>query len=96
MAAYLIGRMSITNPETYAEYKKRTPAIIEQYGGRFLSRGGEKITLEGENETRRVVIVEFPSAQKAEEFYRSSDYQAAIAIRASAAQMDLMIVDGFE
>lgn len=96
MAAYLIGRMNITDPDTYAEYKKRTPEIIERYGGRFLSRGGEKITLEGEKETRRVVIVEFPSAQKAAEFYHSPDYQAALVIRKNAAQMDLMIVGGFE
>lgn len=47
-------------------------------------------------ETRRMVIVEFPSTQKAEEFYQSPDYQAAIAIRKNAAQMDLMIVGGFE
>lgn len=96
MTAYLIGRMQITNPEAYAEYKKLSPKIVEQYGGRFLSRGGRKINLEGAEETRRVVIVEFPDAQKAEEFYWSPEYQAAMKIRENAAQMDLMIVGGFE
>lgn len=47
MAAYLLGRMAISDPSKYARYKALTPDIIARYGGRFLTRGGEKLTLEG-------------------------------------------------
>lgn len=96
MAAYLIGRMTITDPVTYGEYKKRTPAIVAAFGGRFLSRGGRKVTLEGVEEARRVVVVEFPSLEKAWEFYYSPEYQEAIALRKGAAAMELIAVEGSE
>lgn len=59
MAAYLLGRMAISDPSKYARYKALTPDIIARYGGRFLTRGGEKLTLEGPADERRIVLVEF-------------------------------------
>lgn len=96
MPAYLVGKMKITDPEAYGRYKERTPKIVEKFGGRFLTRGGEKLCLEGSEETRRVVIVEFESMDMAEAFYRSKEYQDAMELRKDAALMDLMIVGGFE
>lgn len=96
MSAYLIGKMEIHDHDAYARYKALTPDIITRHGGRFLTRGGDKITLEGKEETRRIVIVEFDSPQKAEAFYRSEEYQEAMKLRKGAAVMDLMIVGGFE
>lgn len=96
MPAYLIGKMEIRDHDAYARYKAVTPDIIRRHGGRFLTRGGDKITLEGKEETRRIVIVEFDSPQAAEAFYRSREYQQAMKLREGAAVMDLMIVGGFE
>ncbi|MEC4722580.1 DUF1330 domain-containing protein [Noviherbaspirillum sp. CPCC 100848] len=96
MPAYLIGKMEIRDHDAYARYKAVTPEIIKRHGGRFLTRGGEKITLEGKEETRRIVIVEFDSPHTAEAFYRSPEYQQAMKLREGAALMDLMIVGGFE
>lgn len=97
MSAYLIGRMMISDPATYDRYKEHTPAAVTKYGGRFVSRGGKVITLEGETETRRVVIVEFPSLEDARAFYDSAEYQKARNIRQDAAyQMQLIAVEGFE
>jgi uncharacterized protein (DUF1330 family) len=96
VTAYLIGRMSITDQEAYAEYKKRTPEILARYGGRFLTRGGMKLTLEGPEEGRRIVVAEFPSVEQARAFYYSPEYQDAAALRRQAAEMQLMIIEGFE
>lgn len=97
MSAFLIGRMTITDPEAYGRYRQRTPAIIAKYGGRFVSRGGTKLVLEGPSDTRRVVVVEFPSLQHARDFYHSQEYQDAIRLRTGAADgMELILVEGFE
>lgn len=96
MSAYLIGKMEIRDHEAYGRYKAATPGIITRHGGRFLTRGGDKITLEGQEETRRIVIVEFDSPQAAQAFYHSQEYQQAMKLREGAAVMDLMIVGGFE
>jgi uncharacterized protein (DUF1330 family) len=77
MAAYLVVRTDVTNWDKYREYQKVAPAIIEKYGGKYIARGGEVITLEGPEETRRVVIIEFPSLEKAKGFYNSVEYQEA-------------------
>ena len=89
--------MHITDPAAYEEYKKRTPALVQQFGGRFLARGGKRVTLEGPEEDRRVVIVEFPSLEQASRFYYSPEYQAAIRLRKGAADgMEIVVVEGFE
>lgn len=89
MAAYLLGRMAISDPSKYARYKALTPDIIARYGGRFLTRGGEKLTLEGPADEWRIVLVEFADA--AARFYHSADYQHAKSLREGAADMQLMI-----
>ena len=61
MSAYLLVRVKVTDWDKYKEYMKVTPGVIEQYGGRFIVRGGDVETLEGPPETYRVVVVEFPS-----------------------------------
>lgn len=97
MPAYLIGKMHIIDVDRYNKYKKLTPEIVEKYGGRFLSRGGDKILLEGDDELRRVVLVEFPSVREARQFYDSSEYAAARSLRTGAAvEMQLFIVEGYE
>ena len=94
MTAYLIVRMNVTDMEQYREYMKLTPAILEKYGGKFIVRGGEKVTLEGEEETSRVVVVEFPSVEAATTFYNSDEYQAAIKVREGAATGQFVVVEG--
>lgn len=94
MTAYLIARINVTDMEQYKNYMKLSPGIIQKYGGKFLARGGGLITLEGEEETNRVVLVEFPSSAVAQEFYQSDEYQAAIKVRENAADGQFIVIDG--
>ena len=94
MAAYLIVRMNVTDMEQYREYMKLTPAIIEKFGGKFIVRGGDVVTLEGEPETRRIVVVEFPSVEVAQSFYNSDEYQYAISVRKDASEGQFIVVTG--
>lgn len=94
MAAYLIVRVNVTDMEQYKEYMKLSPGIIEQFGGKFIVRGGETITLEGPEETNRVVLVEFPSVEQARAFYDSPAYQHAISVREGAATGQFVVVEG--
>lgn len=94
MTAYMIARINVTDMAQYQEYIKLTPTIVEQFGGKFIVRGGDVLTLEGDVETRRVVVVEFPSKQAAQDFYNSEAYQAAINVRKDAAEAQFIVVDG--
>ena len=94
MAAYMIARVEVTDWQRYKEYLEATPATIAKYGGRFIARGAETLSLEGPEETRRVVILEFPSLERVKQWYHSDDYQAARKIRAGAAEADFLAIDG--
>jgi uncharacterized protein (DUF1330 family) len=94
MPAYLIARVRVQDPTAYEEYKRLAAAAIEKFGGRYRARGGTTVTLEGEEETGRVVIVEFPSLERAQAFYGSPEYQQAIAARKGCATGQFVVVEG--
>ena len=96
MPAYVIARVEVIDWSKYNEYLKVTPGTIAQYGGRFIARGGEMATLEGPDETRRLVILEFPSLAKAKAWYNSKEYQNAKKLRAGASIGSLIAIDGVE
>ena len=92
--AYLIARVTVTDPEAYKEYVARTPAAVAAAGGRFIVRGGEVTALEGPAEERRVVVIEFPSRAALEAFWTSDAYAAAKAFRKGAAIFEAVAVHG--
>ena len=94
MPAYIIARIRVTDWERYREYTKATPAAIARFGGRFVVRGGETITLEGPQETSRVVVIEFPNLDNAKAFYQSEEYSSAKKLREGAATGQFLAVDG--
>ena len=94
MTAYVISDIDVHDPETYREYVALVPGTIEPFGGRFVVRGGEHETLEGEWRPSRLVVIEFPSADDARRWYRSEAYVAAMAIRGRASTGSLVLVAG--
>lgn len=93
MAAYIVGEVEITDPETYKRYTAQTPGVIGQFGGRFIVRGGNGEALEGA-EPKRIVVIEFPDRAAAKRFYDSPEYQEILKIRLSASKGRLVLVDG--
>ncbi len=93
--AYVIARVTVTDPAAYAEYAKDATVAIRQYGGKVLARGGTHEALEGEARARNVII-EFESFEQAKRYYHSPEYQAARAKRAGAATGEFVVVEGVE
>jgi len=94
MAAYVIVQVQVTDWDKFKKYLEETPGTIAQYGGRYVARGGETAILEGEEQTKRVVLIEFPSLQKAKEWYYSDEYQQIKILRAGAAIGSLIAIEG--
>ena len=94
MAAYIIADVTVTDPATMEEYRKRVPATLAKYGGRFVVRGGAHQTLEGDWKPNRLVVLEFPSLEQAKRWYDSEEYREPKAMRLRAGRTDLVIVDG--
>jgi uncharacterized protein (DUF1330 family) len=94
MAAYFVAEIEITDPAAYATYRPLAAATVQQYGGRFLARGGKVELLEGGPEPKRVVITEFPDAAAARRWYDSPEYQEALKIRLASSTGRVFIVEG--
>ena len=94
MPAYIIVEVSITDPVEYEEYKKFTPAAIAAYDGRFIVRGAQTESLEGNWQPERIVVLEFPSVERAKEWWNSELYSKAKVIRQRAAKTKMIVVQG--
>ena len=84
---------NIADEEKLKEYALKARAAVESFNGKFLIRGGRTTSREGEKSPRTVVI-EFPSYDKANEFYQSKEYQNAHSILKEHAERQFQIVEG--
>ncbi|TDH37880.1 DUF1330 domain-containing protein [Pseudohoeflea suaedae] len=92
---YWIARMDTSDPETYKQYVATATPAYEEYGAKFLVRGGEFEEVEGKARGRNVVI-EFPTYEAALACYNSDTYQKARAIRQKIAIGEVIVVKGYE
>jgi uncharacterized protein (DUF1330 family) len=94
MAAYVIAEIEVTDPAAYEDYRKQVPAVVSKYGGKFVVRGGRIEALEGGWSPKRLVVLEFPSMEQAQKWYRSSDYAPLIKLRQKASRGKIVMVEG--
>jgi uncharacterized protein (DUF1330 family) len=95
MTAYLIANVSVNDPDGFAAYREKVAPLIEQYGGRYIVRGGEIEHVEGEMDVARLVIVEFDDMDALRKFYFSDDYEPVKAMRLASTDSKAMLVEGY-
>jgi len=90
---YIYVELEVTEPEAYRrEYMSRSGPAVEAYGGRFLVRGGDAEVMNGPDDGRRRVMLEFESYERALEFARSDLYAEAKAHRDRYANVQRFVV----
>ncbi|VWX56176.1 D-fructose-6-phosphate amidotransferase [Burkholderiales bacterium 8X] len=95
MSAYCIANIEVHTPETYESYRRHTAGTLPPFGGRFLVRGGKTQVVEGSWQPARLVIIEFPSMDDLQAWYRSPAYQAIVGGRREGAHSEVVFVEGF-
>ncbi|WP_121631406.1 DUF1330 domain-containing protein [Tropicibacter alexandrii] len=90
---YIIGHITVTDPDAYQEYIDRDTPILLGLGGKFIVRGGQAQVMEGETLQRHVVI-EFPSYDAALAAYNDPNYQEVAEIRRRTADSVILVVEG--
>ena len=94
MKGYVVTVYKVIKDENVLKsYAVKAREAIEKYKGKFLVRGGKKITTEGD-ESPRTVVIEFPSFAKAELFFYSKEYQDAHAILKNSVVRHHQIIEG--
>ncbi len=93
MVAYVIVDIRVTNPAKFEEYKKLVPASVAAFGGKYVARGGRVQMLEGGWDPERLVILEFPTLERAKEWWASEQYREAKEMRKSSARSRMIVVE---
>ncbi len=94
MSAFVILDVDVTDPALYEEYKKLSGPALLPFGGRFVVRGGPVEVIEGDWRPSRVVVLEFPSAERARAWWGSEIYRGAKAIRQRASRGNMILLEG--
>jgi uncharacterized protein (DUF1330 family) len=92
---YWIAHVDVRDPEGYKFYLKANSVAFAKFGGRFIVRGGAHVIPVGEARGRTVVI-EFPDYAAALACHDSEEYREAEKLRDAAADVDLIIAEGYD
>ena len=92
--AYVVAEIDVKDLDAYREYVAAAFPIIQKYGGKFLTRGGTTIAVEGTPPRERVMIIEFASLDQAKKFEYSKEYTDIAPLRRSSADSRLFIIEG--
>jgi|TARA_B100001093_G_C26334993_1_gene803496 uncharacterized protein (DUF1330 family) len=84
---------SIKDDKALKNYALKARESVERYNGKFLVRGGKKITTEG-NDFVRTVVIEFSSFDQAKKFFYSTEYQAAHGLLKDTVVRHHQIIEG--
>jgi uncharacterized protein (DUF1330 family) len=92
--AFVLANVTIHDPVRYEDYKRMVPATLVPFGGRFVVRGGLTEILEGAWQPSRLVLLEFPSVERARAWWKSPEYAEARALRQATSDGTLIILEG--
>lgn len=88
--AYVVGQITVKNPEKWDEYRSRVPQTLEPWGAELVFRGALQGMYTGETTHPDIVVIRFPSVAAADGWFASTAYQALIPIRQQAADVTLL------
>ena len=94
MSAYFVVQATITDEPQYQKYREAVVPFIAAFGGKFAARGAKVEVLEGEHDTRSVVMFEFPTMEAIHAFWNSPDYVPIKKLRECAATINVWAFPG--
>lgn len=96
MPAYAVATIRETRfNDELADYLRGIDETLAPYSGRYLVHGGPYKPLEG-SWTGDLVVIEFPSMEQAESWYRSEAYAAIRPLRMNNTEGDVLLVQGVD
>lgn len=92
---YMIIEIKVMNHELYTSYVEEVPEIVKKYGGRYLVRGGDVISIFGNWNPERIAIVEFETEQQLRNCFNSAEYLKIAPFRENSTITKSVIVNGY-
>lgn len=93
MSVYVMGQIKVKNEAKWDEYKSLVGDTLTPYNGKVLLRGEQTLAFAGETSHPQIVVIEFETKQKAQEWYNSKSYQKIAKIREEGADVILQVYE---
>lgn len=93
MTAYVIGQITIKDPDKWKEYRSRLPATLATWGAELVLRGTRAQVLSGQHRHTDTVVIRFPDRESVDQWHNSAAYQELVPLRTRAAEVDLVSYD---
>lgn len=90
MVAYVIGHVTVTDPQKWVEYRSKVPATLAPWEAELVLRGKCATVLSGAHRHTDTVVIRFPTLEAVNSWYNSPAYQALLSLRQQAAEVDLV------
>jgi uncharacterized protein (DUF1330 family) len=94
MKAYLVLDFTVNDLGRFMTYVAEIPAHIARHSGKYIVRGVEPKTIEGDWKPDRMVIIEFPERANAETFLSDPRIRDLFKVRHDTTTSKLVLVDG--
>lgn len=94
MAFYMIIETETKNQKLYSEYIQKVYDIVTKYGGKYLVRGGNIISITNNWKPERIIVVEFQNKEQMQKCFQSSEYLAIASLREQSTISKAIIVEG--
>lgn len=91
MPVYVVNAYDIRDFELYKNYPPQVRPLLQKHGAKVLAMETNPRALEGEPRTMNAII-EFPSEEAVDNFYKDPAYQAFIHLRHQSTINTTMIV----
>lgn len=95
MVAYIVASIEVTDPTRFERYRSEVPAIVAQFGGRYLMRANEPEIAEGTRFFARLTVIEFPSMDAARTFLDSPNYAPLRRLRIETTKSDVALIPSY-
>ena len=93
MKQYAIVEVDVTDPGWVPEYVKNVTRLVEERGGRYLTRTSTVEKIEGQRKAPQIVVLlEWPSKDAAVAFYQSEEYRPYRQSRLQGARNEFTLV----
>ncbi len=89
--AFVVGQMTVKNPDKWAQYRGQVLATLVPWHGELVFRGSQALALSGEEVHPDMVVIRFPGLAEAQGWHNSAAYQALIPLRQDAADVVLTV-----
>ena len=93
---YLLGQITINDKDQYKKYNSKIGGIIDEYGGKYLVKGGFRVVKEGYPSWQRDVLVEFKDIETAQRFFSSQRFKEISRFRKAGSTGFLLLLNGKE